>query len=57
MEQVGYFDRSNPRLLERRIRRLLNRAGLRQSETQILRGFLAAVGRRLQADTMEREED
>jgi len=50
MLAVDYFDPSNPRLLERRIRRLLNRSSLRQSETQILRGFLTAVGRRLGDD-------
>jgi TrmH family RNA methyltransferase len=47
MEAVGYFDPSNPRLLERRLRRLLNSANLRQSEAQILRGFLTAIGRTL----------
>lgn len=46
MTAVGYHDPANPRLLERRLRRLLNRAGLHQSETQILRGFLSAVERR-----------
>ncbi len=45
MNLVGYFDPSNPRLLERRIWRLLNRTRLLRSESQILRGFLAAVGR------------
>jgi tRNA (cytidine32/uridine32-2'-O)-methyltransferase len=47
MTVAEYFDPSNPKLLERRIRRLLNRANLRQSEAQILRGFLAAVSRKL----------
>lgn len=47
MLDVGYFDPANPRLLERRMRRLLNRSGLRQSEAQILRGFLSAVAHKL----------
>ena len=47
MLAVDYFDPSHPRLLERRIRRLLNRSTLRQSEAQILRGFLTAIGQRL----------
>ncbi len=48
MVAVGYYDSSNPKLLERRLRRLLNRSGLRQSEAQILRGFLAAVDHSLE---------
>lgn len=47
METVGYFDPTDPRLLERRVRRMLNGANLRQSETQILRGFLTAIERTL----------
>lgn len=46
MTAVGYFDPTNPRLLPRRLRRLLNRSGLQRSEAQILRGFLSAVERR-----------
>jgi len=47
MTAVGYFDPSNPRLLERRIRRLINRSMMRQSEAQILRGFLGAIAARI----------
>lgn len=43
MTDVGYFDPQNPRLLERRLRRLLNRGELQLKESQILRGFLSAV--------------
>ncbi|MGR9092535.1 MAG: RNA methyltransferase [Gammaproteobacteria bacterium] len=46
MTAVGYFDPTNPRLLPRRLRRLLNRSDLQHSEVQILRGFLSAVERR-----------
>jgi len=48
MAAVGYFDPSNPRLLERRLRRLLNGSNVRQSEAQILRGFLTAIDRKLE---------
>ena len=47
MEEVGYFDPDNPKLLPRRIRRLINRARVSEKEAQILRGFLAAVQRKL----------
>jgi tRNA (cytidine32/uridine32-2'-O)-methyltransferase len=47
MAAVGYFDPSNPRLLKRRLRRLLNGSNVRQSEAQILRGYLAAIDRKL----------
>jgi TrmH family RNA methyltransferase len=49
MERSGYFDPADPRLLPRRIRRLLNKGELRRSEVQILRGFLTAVQSRLSA--------
>lgn len=56
MAAVGYFDPSNPRLLERRLRRLLNGSSVRQSEAQILRGYLTAIDRKLalQAKSPER---
>ncbi len=47
MVKVGYFDPTNPRLLARRLRRLLNSSSLRQSEVQILRGYLTAVDHKL----------
>jgi tRNA (cytidine32/uridine32-2'-O)-methyltransferase len=42
---IDYFDPAKPRLLPRRLRRLLARGGLLRSETQILRGLLTAVER------------
>jgi TrmH family RNA methyltransferase len=49
MAAVGYFDPTNPRLLERRLKRLLIGANMRQSEAQILRGFLTGIDRKLRA--------
>lgn len=43
MEEVGYLDPANPRLLFPRVRRLFNRSQLNRSELQLLRGFLSAV--------------
>lgn len=43
MERVGYYDPARPKLLERRLQRLLSKADLRHSEAQFLRGFLAAI--------------
>ena len=43
MARVGFYDPERPKLLERRLSRLLGRAALVDSEVQILRGFLAAV--------------
>lgn len=43
MMRVGFFDPDKPRRLQRRLRRLFNRAQLDQNELNILRGFLAAV--------------
>lgn len=47
MEAVGYHRAARPKLLDRRLRRLLGRAALVDSEVQILRGFLAAIEQRL----------
>ncbi len=47
MTRVDYFDPDKPKLLPRRVRRLLNKAALLHSEAQILRGFLTAVERTL----------
>lgn len=41
--EVGYLDPDAPRLLMRRLRRLFNRAGMRRSELNILRGVLSAA--------------
>ncbi len=43
MIEVGFFDPEKPRRLQRRIKRMFNRAALDKSEVQILRGFLTAV--------------
>lgn len=43
MAAVEFYEPSKPKLLDRRLRRLLSRAELRDSEVQILRGFLTAV--------------
>lgn len=41
--KIGYLDPGTPRLLMRRLRRLYNRAGLEQTELNILRGILKAT--------------
>lgn len=43
LQQVGFLDPQNPRLLMRRLVRLFNRAGLDHNELNILRGILTAV--------------
>ena len=43
MAAVEFYAPDKPKLLDRRLRRLLSRAELRDSEVQILRGFLTAV--------------
>ena len=43
MTAVGFMKPEKPKLLDRRLRRLLSRAALVDSEVQILRGFLTAV--------------
>ncbi|MGR8921457.1 MAG: RNA methyltransferase, partial [Gammaproteobacteria bacterium] len=47
MQRVGYYDPAKPKLLERRLRRMISGAGMRHSEVQILRGLLGAVEARL----------
>ena len=44
---VDFLDPDNPRLLMRRLRRLLHRAEPDADEVNILRGILTAVGKRL----------
>jgi TrmH family RNA methyltransferase len=44
---VGYHDPENPRQLPLRMRRLFNRAQPDHSEMQVLRGFLAAVEKKI----------
>ena len=47
MTDIGYLFPDNPRLLPQRVRRMLAKARFSVSETQILRGFLAAVDKAL----------
>jgi len=41
--RIGFLDPENPRLVMRRLKRLLSRAGLERTEVNILRGILTAV--------------
>ena len=47
MLRVEFFNRDNPRLLDGRLRRLFNRANMLRTEVQLLRGFLAAIEKKL----------
>lgn len=47
MLRVEFFHRDNPRLLDGRLRRLFNRSRMLKTEVQLLRGFLAAIEKRL----------
>ena len=47
MRAVGYVHPDRPKLIERRLRRVLNQTRLRHSEIQIMRGFLSAIEARL----------
>ena len=44
--ELEFLDEDNPRLLDRRLHRLFNRAALVDSEVQILRGILTAIQRK-----------
>jgi TrmH family RNA methyltransferase len=46
LQQIGFLDPANPRLLMRRLMRLFNRAGLDDNEMNILRGILTAIQKR-----------
>lgn len=46
LQQIGFLDPANPRLLMRRLTRLFNRAALDHNELNILRGILTAVQQR-----------
>ena len=46
LQQIGFLDPENPRLLMRRLMRLFNRAGLDHNELNILRGILTSVQQR-----------
>lgn len=43
MIRVGFLNPARPKLLPVRLRRLINRIGLRRSEARILRGFCTAI--------------
>lgn len=43
LQQIGFLDPKNPRLLMRRLRRLFNRITMDHNEMNILRGILTAV--------------
>ncbi|MCG8378218.1 MAG: RNA methyltransferase [Proteobacteria bacterium] len=43
MVHIGYLDKKNPGLLMHRLRRLFNRALVKESEWRILRGFLSKI--------------
>jgi tRNA (cytidine32/uridine32-2'-O)-methyltransferase len=49
MTDIGFYDPDKPKLLMRRLRRLYARAGLEQSELNILRGILRATDERLKS--------
>jgi len=49
MVDSGFMDPANPRQLERKLRRLFNRAHVDVNELGILRGILAAMERHLHA--------
>lgn len=43
LQQIGFLDPKNPRLLMRRLKRLFNRINMDHNEMNILRGILTAV--------------
>lgn len=43
MIRVGYLDQNHPKLLMQRMQRLFNRAQLKSTEINIIRGFLSAI--------------
>lgn len=47
MIQTGFYDPKYPKMLNRRIKRLFNRAELERTELNILRGFLASIQEKL----------
>jgi len=47
MLRVEFFNRDNPRLLDGRLRRLFNRAGMLKTEVQLLRGFFSAIEKKV----------
>lgn len=47
MQALGFFNPEQPKLLYQRLRRLIYRASLDETEINILRGFLAAVQKRI----------
>lgn len=49
MQRVGFLNPERPKLLPVRIRRFVNRGGLKRSEMRIMRGFCTAVEEALEA--------
>lgn len=47
LQQIGFLDPENPRLLMRRLMRLFNRINMDHNEINILRGILTAVQQKL----------
>lgn len=43
LQQIGFLDPNNPRLLMRRMMRLFNRVGMDDNEMNIMRGILTAI--------------
>jgi len=50
LEQIGFLDPQNPRIMMRRLRRLFNRARPDQVEMNILRGILTAMQKQRKQD-------
>ena len=57
MARVDFYNKDNPRLLDGRLRRLFNRAGMLKTEVQLLRGFFSAVEKKTPAAGNCAEED
>jgi TrmH family RNA methyltransferase len=51
LEEIGFLDPQNPRMMMRRLRRLFNRARPNQVEMNILRGILTAAQKQAQQKT------
>jgi tRNA C32,U32 (ribose-2'-O)-methylase TrmJ len=43
MQRVGFFNPLRPKLLPARLRRFVNRGGLKRSEMRLMRGFCTAI--------------
>jgi len=59
MQETGYLQEDNKKQLDIRMNRLLNKAALTLSETNILRGFLSSItqyGKRLNSKVLDKAE-